>query len=361
MLRPSNEASMLRPDLFEKIREVGSCFIRKKPHLPFGGMQLILCGDFAQCEPIYTREERESAPEKCTFLFESPLFQDMFPWQLEKVQKSSLSVNTILLERIFRQEDLTFQKVLSRIRLCRHTEDDLNLLETRMVLPPEGIKIRPTQLRATRKHVDKINMEELRTLEPDQDKWHVYHYSEKIYAIGYEKEARGKFLLDKHKEECQSPQILQLAPGAQVILTKNDANSGLVNGSRGIVVEFEEAHDGKKHDSSEQQKPALYPVVEFLNGMRQVIVPEAHSIEENGETLAEYIQIPLKLAWALTIHKSQGMSLDLIQVSLDETVKGSGQAYVCLSRVVDITGLYFIKFDASVILLIAKSFSIALH
>lgn len=347
-----DEVSMVRPDMFEKMDQLAR-FIRKKPDVFMGGMQIVISGDFAQCEPIYEPEERLESPDKCIWLFESPLFKQVFPWDSEKAN------NIVLLKQIYRQKDVKFQQLLSRIRLCRHTEEDLDFLYSRVIPPPDG-KIRPVILRALRDDVDRINEEELRALEPNEDKWHPFEAKSRIYAVGAHKNERARYLLQQHEKSCQNPSSLQLAVGAQVLLTKNLAVAdGLVNGSRGVVVDFKPlpgstSSEDTKKSSSSSSSPILYPEVEFRNGARIVIAPEKDTIEENEEKLAERIQIPLRLAWALTIYKSQGMSLDFIVASLDSKVRGSGQAYVCISRVTGPEGLFIEKLDSSVFRIYVK-------
>jgi ATP-dependent DNA helicase PIF1 len=146
--------------------------------------------------------------------------------------------------------------------------------------------------------------------------------------------ARAQTLLDTFKKNCQAPATLKVAIGAQVMLTRNlDFDLQLVNGARGTVVGFAT----KKGSSIE------YPEVLFQNGVRQVITPTCHSIEEEGKLMVEYFPVPLKLAWALTMHKAQGMTLDCITVSLDKKVKGQ-MGYSVLSRVRTPEGLFLLEF-----------------
>jgi len=170
--------------------------------------------------------------------------------------------------------------------------------------------------------VEEINVTELDKLEGD-------FYSYKM-VINVSREVKNKQLvLEKFMKNSVVPEEIQLCIGAQVMLTSNlDIDSGLVNGSRGVVIEFIED----------------YPKVKFTNDVELVITYESRNMEENGEVLLTACQIPLIIAYALTIHKSQGATLDCIEIDLSRIFE-YGQGYVALSRVKTIEGLYITNID----------------
>jgi ATP-dependent DNA helicase PIF1 len=321
-----DEISMLSPEMFEKMDMVAQTVRGSKEFM--GGIQLILFGDFGQCPPVYKAEERRATPEKCVFLFESPLFSKTFPWETEPV-------NTVLLQEQYRQVDPSFQGMLNRIRLGNQTDADIEQLYSRVKQIPADSLIRPTRLKAKRLDVDKENMEELRRLEPNEDNWHVYIAQEKIWVKGRAKE-RALQLLKYHMEDSQNPPRLPLAIGAQVLLTRNlDTQRNLCNGSLGVVVAFQPNPEDR---SSTNKK--LFPLVKFQKMEEpQLVLPFESHVEENKQKVASYIQLPLRLAWALTIYKAQGMTLDSVLFTLDGSVHAA-EAYVALSRVRNLEDLY---------------------
>ena len=137
------------------------------------------------------------------------------------------------------------------------------------------------------------------------------------------------YVLEKYKKNCNAPEVLNLCVGAQVMLLYNmDLLDGLVNGSRGVVTSF----------------IGDVPIVKFLNGRELVIDHHIWEVSENDEKIMRMVQIPLKLAYALTIHRSQGCSLDCAEIDLSNTFD-YGQSYVALSRVKNLSGLTILGID----------------
>ena len=307
-----DEVSMLDPDLFDKIEEVARSL--RGCQLPFGGMQVVFSGDFLQLPPVMKDKETR-------FCFESAKFEEVF-------------TDVVELVHIVRQSDATFQRCLNEIRLGRCSKATEDTLRSRMgLLRPTG-GIEPTRLYTRNLDTEKINQQHLaqlshplRTFEAS-DSYSVSRAAErKTTALSQNKLiAKLKGFLDK---AAPCAQTLQLCAGAQVmLLTNKDFDAGLVNGSRGVVEGFE----------------SDLPLVRFLNGTTASIDYQTWCSEEEGVKVTRK-QLPLKLAYAITIHKSQGMSLDLIEVDIGQNIFEAGQVYVALSRVRSLDGLHIIAFD----------------
>jgi ATP-dependent DNA helicase PIF1 len=283
-------------------------------NLPFGGIQLLLFGDLYQLPPVEWQKG---------YIFESPAFDECIK-------------EVIILDEIIRQKDPVWQGVLNRIRvgkcdaeieeiLGKHIIDDIDELKS--------MEIRPTIMYCKRANVDKINGDELKKLNsPLID----YKVSTKIDKKSWVDDFEGLNVDDIKKAEefldknSQYQSLLQLAVGAQVMLTKNlDIAAGMVNGSRGIIAGFTADH---------------IPVVKFKTGNISVISHEKWDVDA-GDYIISRVQIPLILAWATTIHKSQGQTLDCIAIDIGNNVFESGQVYTALSRVRDLDGLYILDFD----------------
>lgn len=293
-----DEISMLSMETFEKIDKLLR-LIRDKD-LPFGGIQLIFFGDFFQLPPV----------DSNNFCFESEVW-------------SEANIKTIILQEIFRQQDKVFVDLLDHIRYGNVSKNDIQLLKSRYNIQEYGA-IKPTILSTHNAIVEKVNNEKLNNLLS----------KEYVYRAEYDG------MIDKIeilKKNCIAREILTLKIGSQVMMLKNTfQKDGIINGSSGIVVDF----SPKKH----------YPIVEFENGKCVTVGPETWEISvfnhEFGEVevLASMMQIPLALSWAITIHKSQGMTLDKAECDL-KNVFAEGQVYVALSRVRDISGLFIKTFD----------------
>jgi ATP-dependent DNA helicase PIF1 len=296
-----DEISMLDPDLFDKV-EILARKIRQSLR-PFGNIQLILSGDFLQLPCVGTD----------TFCFEADSWDRCV-------------TNTIYLTEIIRQDDKMFQTCLNKVRIATIDEEVRNLLDSRkgVVLTNEhGIK--PTKLFPTNYDVDRINNMELDKLALEGVEFYQYDMDIKVVSSVSNKQA----VIERFKKNCTAKDELQLCVGAQVMLLKNlDLDNGLCNGSRGVVTKF---IDEK-------------PVVKFLNGQERVIMDEIWEVEENDKPILRAIQIPLKVAYAISIHKSQGDSLDYAEIDLSSIFE-CGQAYVALSRIKNIEGLSVIDID----------------
>lgn len=300
-----DEISMMSPDLFDKLENIAREV--RFDNRPFGGIQLVLSGDFCQL-PCVDSEK---------FCYEAE------KWEM-CVQE------TVYLDEIIRQKENKFQTCLNNIRLGHITSDVINTLESRIgknLTNESGIK--PTKLYPLNCDVDRINEFELDNLGREGAEFYEYEMDITIHGSNKNKQ----FLEDKYRRYCTAPVTLQLCIGAQVMLLWNlDQNCKLVNGSRGVVIGFIDDN----------------PVVRFLNGEERIIEAKTWDVKELDECILSATQIPLKLAYALSIHKSQGCSLDYAEIDLSEIFE-YGQAYVALSRVKSLEGLSIISFDPRLI------------
>ncbi len=300
-----DEISMLSPDLLYKLDCIGRSV--RRIQAPFGGIQLLFSGDFAQLPPVKTD----------VYCFECPT------WESCKLDICYLTEN-------MRQCDPLFQKVLSEIRMGRLSDEGRELLLSRVGVKVGTEDIIPTKLFSHRKSVDEINEENLKQI-PREDnplqRFKAVDFIESKREVNPEYQQNYIATLNK---TCQAKPILDLLVGAQVMLIHNlDIDMSLVNGSRGVVVRFEEYR----------------PVVKFLNGIEMIIQTNDWEIKINDECKIVRRQIPLILAWASTYHKCQGMTLDCVELDLGDTIFSDGQFYTGISRVRTTEGMSITNLD----------------
>ncbi len=287
-----DEISMLDGRTLSLVETV--CRVVRKTSLPFGGMQVILVGDFFQLPPVTGRGE---APQ---YAFESEAWSRLMPV-------------ICYLEEQYRQEDEVYLRLLKAIRHNTLEETDYETFRAQMVSEDEA-PLGVTRLYAHNIDVDRVNQEELRQL-PGK-------------VMAYQMRGEGKEqLVEALKRNCLSPERLELKVGALVMFTKNNQLDGYVNGTQGVVLSF---HPDTK-----------LPIVKTKSGNIIEVGPAEWSLFEGDEELASVTQLPLRLAWALTIHKSQGTSLDAAVIDLSKAFE-YGQGYVALSRVRTLRGLHLI-------------------
>lgn len=289
-----DEISMLDSRTLELIDAV--CKAIKEPFSPFGGLQTVFVGDFFQLPPV----ARFDDPVPPQFAFQS------FAWQQAAPAICYLSEQ-------HRQEDARFLEVLSALRRGTITEEHIDRLREREV-HYNDIRINAdlTKLYPHNADVDRMNLTELNKL-PDKP----HSFAMKGFGIPP--------LIEQLKRGCLSPDSLVLKKGAQVMFTKNAFFDGYVNGTTGQVADFD--------------RTTGLPVVRLRNGNTIIVEPTEWKIETDGRSLASIVQLPLRLAWAMTVHKSQGMSLDAAFVDLSQAF-AYGQGYVALSRVRTLAGLH---------------------
>lgn len=293
-----DEISMLSGQQLTMVEWI--CRTFKHNDRAFGGLQVIVCGDFFQLPPI-------------TKFSQSDTIGNDFAYNSE-VWKSGHFTICYLSEQ-HRQKDMTYLSLLNEIRENKVTKDTLSLLRSREnVIHDAGIPV--TRLYTHNIDVDTINHEHLDTL--------------KTVVKEFTMSSKGKdFLIEGLKRSCLAPERLRLKEGARVMFVKNNYEVGFVNGTLGVVTGFNTFGE---------------PVVRTVAGKLISVVPMSWSIEEEGKVKAEITQLPLRLAWAITVHKSQGMSLDAMEVDLSKSfVKGMG--YVALSRVRSLEGIKLLGFN----------------
>lgn len=302
-----DEVSMLRAEALAMIDAV--CREIKQTPEPFGGMQVVLVGDFFQLPPIEKRglenhkEAKLIEEVKTYFAFEGEAWRRLAP------------VTCYLTEQ-YRQDDADFLSVLTAVRRGEVEDAHFELLNSRRYSPKEFPKDidHITKLYSRNVDVDSVNSGMLSKIEAD--------FKE------YEMVSSGKeSLVFALKKGCLSPETLRLKKGAVVMCTKNNTKERFVNGTLGIVEDFDSYTN--------------YPIVKTRNGKMIKIEPMDWSVEENGKIKAKITQVPLRLAWAITVHKSQGMSMDAAMMDLSDVFE-YGQGYVALSRVRRLSGLYLV-------------------
>ncbi|XP_015666789.1 ATP-dependent DNA helicase PIF1 [Protobothrops mucrosquamatus] len=296
-----DEISMVEGEFFDKLEAVARDV--RKCEDPFGGIHLIICGDFLQLPPV-AKDHRQ--PKFC--------FQ-------AKSWRKCIHLNMELTE-VRRQADKEFISLLNAVRLGRCTEE-VNRLLTQTIMQ----KVERDGILATRLCTHKDDVEFTNTMQLQQLSGQLRSFK----AVDSD-----PMLAKTLDAQCPVKSIIELKEGAQVMLTKNlDVSQGLVNGARGVVIGFETEGKG-------------LPKVRFLCGVTNVIGLERLVFKGPGGTYLTRQQIPLKLAWAISIHKSQGMTLDCAEVSLSRVFE-SGQAYVALSRARSLASLRVLDFEAKVV------------
>jgi ATP-dependent DNA helicase PIF1 len=321
-----DEVSMMTPDLFEKLDEVGRK-VRRNELMPFGGLQIVLVGDFFQLPPISTE----------SFVFESPLWK-------------KLHLETHELTEIVRQKDPIFQTILNEARHGELTKASVRLLRKRMNLDYKSLTVQPTMLFTRRVEVDQINARELKKLTTERHVFKattLFNPSANTAGLTVTSPEVQAAVMKLDGNAAYTPELV-LAVGAQVMLLYNmNHEAGLVNGSRGVVVDFKKAElkDDDKTKVFIKNDETLLPVVEFKSGDRRIIDYNAWEVQDFPGVLRQ--QIPLKLAYAVTIHKAQGATLDCALIDVGDKTFEYGQAYVALSRCKDIESLYVHDLDAA--------------
>jgi len=286
-----DEISMLHDYRLDMVDEV--CRLVRKSDQPFGGIQVIMSGDFFQLPPVNRESSRQGG-----FAIRARAWQELSPV-------------ICYLEEQHRQDDDTLLEILNALRAGdirrHHAEALLGRVDEQ---PPEDTTL--TELHTVNIDVDRINEMKLAGLGGDE----VAYTQASTGAANY---------VETLQRSVLAPEVLRLKKGALVMAVKNSPDRKYANGSIGTVVDFEQGTD--------------YPVVEFRNGAMLTIAPDTWELRDGEKKRASITQIPLRLAWAITVHKSQGMTLDAARIDLRKAfVEGMG--YVALSRVKNLYNLY---------------------
>ena len=283
------EISMLSAATFEMADSV--CREVRRTDKPFGGLTVVLVGDFFQLPPI-------SRTSEVQFAYQSPVWRD-------------LNLITCYLTEQHRQDDAEFLGVLSAMRSGLVEDLHYEQLAMRRVAADGEHPAGAPKLFSHNADVDRINAEELAKL-PGK-------------VMKFRMSAKGKdSLVEGLKRGCLSPESLELKEGAAVMFTKNSPQGKFVNGTLGVVTGW--SADGM-------------PIVMTKDGLKVTTEPMEWQLEEQGKVKASVSQIPLRLAYAMTVHKSQGMSMDAAVMDLSRAFE-YGQGYVALSRVRRLSGVY---------------------
>ena len=326
-----DECSMLHPDFFDLTDQV--LRVVRSSDKPFGGVQLLLSGDFFQLPPVM-------APGRDASLA-------MFIFQTQSWSGAEFTI--VNLVDIFRQVG-ELAGILSRVRRAEHTLDDIVVLVGRVNASLDlPIGIEPTRMYSHKVCVDVINSSKLQELVSETHVFTGRVFTEidmtppRVPRMQPMSRAQKEAVLNEARLQISRnvpvPVEQELRVGAQVMLVVNlDQESGLVNGSRGVITGFR----------TNRNAGGIMPVVQFT-GSEMVLSLHVWKHEIHGAGVVCYMQIPLRLAWAVTIHKAQGLSLDYVEMKLDRSVFECGQSYVALSRVRTLKGLRLTGFDPSAI------------
>ena len=301
-----DEISMLHDFRLDMVEEI--CRTIRQNDKPFGGIQVILCGDFFQLPPINRAGGRTGG-----FAIHSNA------WKFAEF-------TICYLEENHRQKNDELSEILNALRADdlrrKHAQSLIDRIDVELSFKSGDFSKNLTELHTTNIDVDKINEQKLTELEGEE-----FHFAQTTTG--------AKNYIETLQKSVLAPELLRLKKGALVMAVKNAQNRQYVNGSIGEVIDFERSTD--------------YPIVQFRNGKIITMVPETWEMRDGEKKRASIMQIPLRLAYAITVHKSQGMTLDAARIDLRKAFS-EGMGYVALSRVRSLDRLYLLGINRTALM-----------
>ena len=281
---------------------------------PFGGLQVLLIGDFLQLPPVFTESDKKY-PKKGWHCFRSPVWGE-------------LDLKPVLLKRVYRQDNINFANILGRIRLGIITSNDMKVMSTCYCEESEKLQNK-LHIFPTKREVYNYNKMRLENI--DAEECTFFAIDDIYYPDEMDENKKNDYIskiYKRLKKECSADKKITLKVGCRVMLLVNSSlEKGLANGTCGKVISITNG----------------YIEVLFDNGVVEKIKRTVFELQEDDKVIAKRIQFPLKLAYAVTVHKSQGMTFDEIVINCKKAFT-AGQIYVALSRVKTLNGLHITGF-----------------